>query len=105
MPIPLIVSEVTLAAQQQPHRQLQLLHGSLPGRDGPLDWCHSHELAVNNTEDRSFAYFIRIQGRAVPLIVARAVAGEKYLKAQCDGDLPAALLSLPRSRPGGLEPR
>jgi hypothetical protein len=103
MQISLIVSEVTLAAQHPPHRQLQLLHGTLPGRKGPLDWCHSHELAVSYVEGRFFSYFIRIKGRPVPLVVALWHNGEKYLKAKCDDDQPAALLALARERTGKVK--
>jgi hypothetical protein len=95
MPVTLIVDEITLAPENPAHRQVQSLHGAIPGRASRVDWCHSQEQAVTYLENRLFAYFIKREGLPVPLIIAQTDTGEKFLKARTDPDRPDTLLNLP----------
>ena len=95
MPVTLFVHKITLAPENPLHRQVQALHGSIPGRGGLVHWSHSHDRAMAFLNDRLFTYFIKREGRAVPLIIAQTDTGEIFLKARTDPDWPEALLSLP----------
>ena len=55
-------------------------------------------------DSRLFAYFIKRQGLAVPLIIAQTDTGEIFLKARTDPEWPEALLSLPLFTRDNLQP-
>ena len=46
-------------------------------------------------ESGLFAYFLMEDSRAVRLVVGRTAVGEKFLKAEPDGETPDRLLRLP----------
>ena len=95
MPVPLIVHKITLQPQNPAHRRVQILHGYISGQESWVDWCHTHEQALNYLESRLFDYFIRKNGRPLKLVIVQTEDGEKFLKAQSDGENPDALLALP----------
>jgi hypothetical protein len=95
MPLTLMVHKVTLAPDQPPHRQVQCLHGYIPAKESHVGWCHSHDEAIAHLEKRLFTYFIKRDGKPVPLVIAQTDTGEKFLKARTDADRPDALLTLP----------
>ena len=102
MPVPLIVEQVTLMPGNPPHRQVQYVHGQLPGRETMFIWTHTHEQAMDYIENRLFGYFVRQAGRAVPLVVAQTADGERFLKASTDAERPDSLLALPMFLPAQL---
>ncbi len=58
-------------------------------------WWLSPDVAIDGLEHHRWMFYIEAEdGRQVRLVVAEA-GGTKYLKAECDEDLPASLLALP----------
>lgn len=90
-----MVRKVGLAKNRPPQQRVLTLHGN----SGNLDWMHTHEQAITFLESGQFSYHIQMQGRAVPLVVAWTGAGQKYLKAATDGEVPQHLLELPVIQP------
>jgi hypothetical protein len=91
MPVILNVHQVTLAEHVEPHRRVRVLHG----RSGQRDWRHTQQQAMDYIESGLFAYFLLEDSRAVRLVVGRTAIGEKFLKAEPDGETPDRLLRLP----------
>jgi hypothetical protein len=91
MPVILKVNQVCLAEAVAPQQRVLSIHG----RSGQGEWQHTQEQAIEYIENRLFSYFIIHQELAVRLVVGQAPTGEKFLKAEPDGDIPALLLQLP----------
>jgi hypothetical protein len=95
MPLALIVNNVSVNPLLPVHQQVKSLHGTMPGREGPLAWFHTHEAAIEYTENNLFVYYVRLKGLTTPLSVAQTPDGHKFLKARCDTSRPDTLLALP----------
>ena len=95
MPLPLIVHNVSVNPLLPVHQQVKSLHGLMPGREGPLEWTHSQEAAIEYAENKLFIYYVRMNGLMSPLVVAQTADGHKFLKARCDAGQPDTLLALP----------
>jgi len=95
MPLALIVHNVSVNPLLPVHQQVKSLHGLMPGREGPLEWSHSHEAAIEYAENKLFVYYARLNGLMSLLVVARTADGHKFLKARCDAEQPDTLLALP----------
>jgi hypothetical protein len=91
MPVSLKVEQISLAEAAGPHRRVSVIYGCVR----EIEWQHTHEQAIEYIENRLFAYHVLHHDRAVRLVVDRTVAGEKFLKTELDGEVPALLLQLP----------
>jgi hypothetical protein len=91
VPVTLLVNQVSLIGNAEPHRRIQLISGPV----GQQAWHHTQEQAIEYIESRLFSYYLVKDSRAVRLIVGQTAAGEKFLKAEPDGDTPDLLLQLP----------
>jgi len=105
MPLALIVHNVSVDPLLPVHQRVKSLHGLMPGREGPLEWSHSHEAAIEYAENKLFVYYVRHSGLMSLLVVAQTADGHKFLKARCDAEQPDTLLALPwlnsaNARPG-----
>jgi hypothetical protein len=94
MPITLKVNKVCLVENVSPQRRVRSIHG----RNGQGKWQHTQEQAIEFIENRLFSYYLINDERPVHLVVGQALTGEKFLKAEPDGDIPALLLQLPSIR-------
>ena len=86
---------MTLSGQSDPHRRVQSVHGPV----GQGEWHHTQAQALEYMESWQFSYYLHKDGRAVRLVAGRTDAGEKFLKAETDGDIPSLLLELPSILP------
>jgi hypothetical protein len=89
------VNRVSLTEHHEAHQRLRSIHGPV----GQGEWQHTQEQAVVFIENRMFSYYLLKDSRAVRLVVGRTAAGEKFLKAEPDGDTPDLLLQLPSILP------
>jgi hypothetical protein len=96
MSVSLYVTHVTLDHDQPPHRQIQALHGALPGRDGAIHWTHTLVQAMTYIEQKHFNYVIVQNQQAVHLVLGYARNGERFLKAPGETEAPRHLLALPQ---------
>ena len=94
-PIILRVNQVSLAEQIEPHRRILSIHG--PVGDGK--WQHKQAQAIEYIESGKFAYYLFKDNRAVRLVVGRTATGEKFLKSEAEGEVPAMLLQQPSLSP------
>ena len=78
-----------------PCRRVSSIHG--PAGKGA--WHHTQEQAIDYIESLLFSYYLVKDRRAVPLVVGQNAAGEKFLKAESDGNIPTLLLQLPSMLP------
>jgi uncharacterized protein DUF3892 len=75
-----------------PHHRIRAIGGI--GRDGER-WRLSEEAAIAAIEnERATFYLERPKGTRIDVIVSQGL-GKTYLRAESDGEAPAALLSLP----------
>jgi len=75
-----------------PHERILGVGGT--NTDGSR-WYLTQEQAIRDIESGKFAFFVRVNGREVDVIVADSRFGNKYLKTEADGEQPNNLLSLP----------
>ena len=58
-------------------------------------WSLEQQEAIAGIEAGKWAFFVRVNGQSVDVIVAVSRYGHKYLKTVSDGEQPNNLLSLP----------
>ncbi len=100
MPVVLNVNQVSLIEHHQPHRRLRTIHG----RVGRNPWQHTHEQALEYIQGGLFSYYLLHNGRAVRLVIGQTSDGEKFLKAELDGDIPTLLLQLASTPASKIQP-
>ena len=87
-------SEVTCVRRRgyafSSYERIDTIGGATAGKR----WLHDETRAIANIEANPKAYFVRVRGEQIYLIVA-IHAGRKYLKTSDDGFSPDSLLSLP----------
>jgi len=62
---------------------------------GGYSWKITQRDAIRRIESGIDSYYVSVNGRSVPVIVAVSRYGNKYLKTEADNDEPNNLLSLP----------
>lgn len=77
---------------QFPHERISHIGGVDP--DG-RHWKLSVPEAVELIEKRDRAFLVLTHEKVFPVVVAVSAAGERYLRAESDGEQPDSLLSLP----------
>ncbi len=58
-------------------------------------WKLTQEKAIEGIENRTWEFYVTVQGNTADVIVATSRFGNKYLKTTSDGEQPNNLLSLP----------
>jgi hypothetical protein len=58
-------------------------------------WKQTLMEMISLIEANKFSFYVNVGGKAVDVVIAKSVAGNKYLKTEADGDMPNNLLSLP----------
>lgn len=62
---------------------------------GPPRWKLPQERVIRSIESGNRAFFVRVGGREVDVVVAVSRYGNKYIRSVSDGEQPNNLLSLP----------
>lgn len=65
------------------------------GFDNGQRWKITQQEAITYIENRTFDFYVNVNGSAVDVIVAISRFGHKYIKTRADGEQPNNLLSLP----------
>jgi hypothetical protein len=79
-------------ASQIPHERISHIGGVDP--DG-RHWKLSVSEAVESIQNRDRSFMVLTRGNVFPVVVAESATGERYLRAESDGEQPDSLLSLP----------
>ncbi|MFA5554889.1 MAG: DUF3892 domain-containing protein [Phycisphaerae bacterium] len=58
-------------------------------------WRFSQKAIIEDIEADQYQYYVSIDNRTVPVIVAQSHSGKKYLKTELDGEQPDSILNLP----------
>ena len=74
------------------HQKIRFIGGL--NADGSA-WKLSQEMAVDSIESGKCQLYLVVGRQAVPVLVATAHHGHKYLKAETDSEEPSSLLNLP----------
>lgn len=82
---------VSKSDRYNPHERIRAIGGVNP--DG-TPWRLTQENAIRGIETGRWQFYVRMQGKAVDVIVAVSRYGHKYLKTRADGEHPNNLLSL-----------
>jgi hypothetical protein len=83
-------------AGSNPHARIQSIGGI--DRSG-LHWHRELQQVILDIELGTFSYWFRAGGKAVQIVLASKESGEKYLKAEENGENQAALMNLPDDLP------
>ena len=77
---------------QIPHERISHIGGVDP--DG-RHWKLTVPEAIESIQKRDRSFMVLTQGNVFPVVVAVSAAGERYLRAESDGEQPDSLLKLP----------
>lgn len=80
------------ASGEEPHQRIKEVGGI---NNNGTRWKFSQEAIIEDIETGQYKYYVSIDNRTVPVIVAKTPAGKKYLKTELDGEQPDNLLKLP----------
>ena len=61
-------------------------------------WMISQQEAIDALESGRVGFYVEVEGRRVPVVVAVSEDGHRYLKTEADGVQPGQLLALPECR-------
>ena len=75
-----------------PHERIKNIGGTNPNGER---WKLTQQEAVEGIETGKYDFYVSVQGKTVPVIVATSKYDNKYIKTEADGEQPNNLLSLP----------
>jgi len=85
------VSCITKSERYNPHERITHIGGVTNGQV----WKITQQDAITGIETGKWAFFVKVGGKEVNVIVAISRYDNKYLKTEADGEQPNNLLSLP----------
>ena len=83
---------VNKADRYNPHKHILNIGGR--NADG-TGWKLSEADAIQGIKDGKWSFYVSVNGRSVPVLIARSSYGNEYLKTADDDYRPDNLLSLP----------
>ena len=82
----------TKTGRPLPHERIAFVGGTNPRG---TRWKLSQQQAVDGIKKGKWAFYVKVGGRSIAVLVARGERGHEYLKSEADGAEPASLLRLP----------
>jgi hypothetical protein len=74
-----------------PHERIRMVGGV---NENGSNWKLEQKAAIDGIENGKWQFFVKVQGKAVDVIISTSRYGHKYLKTMADGEQPNNLLSL-----------
>ena len=83
---------INKSGRKNPHERILFVGGPNPSG---TRWKLSHEQAIDGIKTAKWAFYVKVGGHPLAVLVARSPRGQEYLKTEADGAEPASLLRLP----------
>lgn len=82
----------TKTGRPLPHERIAFVGGTNPRG---TRWKLSQQQAIDGIKSSRWAFYVKVGGKPITVIIARGPRGHEYLKTEGDGADPSNLLKLP----------